>query len=84
MAWRRLDICRVRRFAWTLSPSSTLALATEAGVSDRLLRMIRDGERSATPAVVEAVAGAMERLGARHGDVARVLRQALSSEGVDE
>ena len=66
----------VRR-ALELFPDSTLALGREAGVSGRLLRMIRDGERSATPRVTEAVAEAMERLAGRHSEAARILRDAL-------
>ena len=48
---------------WWRSPSLR-ALATRAGVSEGLLRMIRDGERAATPAVVEALAEAFEALSA--------------------
>ncbi len=73
MATREDAICR----ALALFPGSILALAREAGVSGRLLRMIRDGERPATPAVTEAVASAIERLGARHEEATRILRAAL-------
>ena len=72
------------RRALELFPYSILALAREAGVSSRLLGMIRDGERSATVAVTEAVATAIERLGARHDEAARILRDALSSGGNDD
>jgi hypothetical protein len=65
------------RRALELLPGSILALSRESGVSARLLRMIRDGERSATPVVTEAVAAALERLGARHEHAARILRDAL-------
>ena len=65
--------------ALALFPDSILALAREAGISGRLLRMIRDGERPATPEVTEAVASAIERLGARHEEAARILRAALQS-----
>ena len=69
------------RRALELFPSSILALAREAGVSGRLLGMIRDGERSATVAVTEAVATAIEGLGARHAEAARILRDALENSG---
>ena len=72
------------RRAMELFPGSVLSLAREAGVSGRLLRMIRDGERSATTATTEVVAGALERLGARHEKAARILRDALrATEGDD-
>ena len=72
------------RRAMELFPGSVLLLAREAGVSGRLLRMIRDGERSATAATTEAVATALERLGARHEKAAHILRDALkATEGDD-
>jgi DNA-binding LacI/PurR family transcriptional regulator len=73
----------VRR-ALELAPISGLALAREAGVSARLLNMIRDGDRSATPRTTKAVLEAVERLGGRHEAAARVLRDALeATEGDD-
>ena len=72
------------RRALELFPYSILALAREAGVSGRLLGMIRDGERSATVAVTEAVATAIERLGARHDEASRILRDALESSGEND
>lgn len=71
--WRALEII----------PGSIRSLAHETGVSDVLLRMIRDGERSATLAVVENVAEALERFGARHDEAARILRDALRHDGSD-
>lgn len=70
----------VRR-ASELAPGSVRALADEAGVSEGLLRFIRDGQRSATPAVVEALAAALERLSERHADAARILRDSLREGG---
>ena len=67
------------RQALRLYPDSILSLAREAGVSARLLRMIRDGTRSATPATTAAVAEALERLGERHQKAAGVLREALKA-----
>ena len=61
------------RRALEMAPTSVLALANEAGVSARLLRMIRDGERSATPATTKAVLGALEPLAGQHVAAARVL-----------
>ena len=65
------------RRAMELFPGSVLALAREAGVSGRLLRMIRAGERSATTSTTRAVADALERLGDRHEKAACILRDAL-------
>lgn len=43
------------------TPASIRALAREAGVDDRLLRLIRDGERNLTPAVRDALVDALGR-----------------------
>lgn len=64
-------------------PGSIRTLAREAGVSDTLLRLIRDGKRTATQETVEALAGAMERLADRHAEAARILRDALRSGEAD-
>lgn len=69
----------VRR-ALELAPGSTRALAGKAGVSPRLLRLIRDGERTATPRVVAALAKACERMADESAAAARVLRESLSEE----
>ena len=69
----------VRR-AMRASPTSDRTLAHESGISPALLSMIRTGERSATPAVVTALADALDRLAGRHADAARILRHALASE----
>lgn len=61
-------------------PGSIRELAREAGVSDALLRHIRDGRRRATPAVVRAVAEALEHLAARHVEAASILRESLTKE----
>ena len=63
------------------APGSLLSIANEAGVSEKLLRLIRDGKRSATPAVTEAVAQALEDLGDRYSESASVLRRALQEGG---
>ena len=73
----------VRR-ALELAPASTLALARRAGVSSRLLRMIRDGERTATRATTEALLHALDEFTAEHADAARVLREALEAGGDDD
>lgn len=65
------------RRALELAPVSGLALAKEAGVSARLLRMIRDGERRATPTTTGALLSALERLSGQHEAAAVVLREAL-------
>jgi len=72
------------RQALDLAPISVLALATEAGVSARLLGMIQSGERSATVATTKAVADALERLSGRHEEAARVLRDALEATEADD
>jgi hypothetical protein len=69
----------VRR-ALELAPGSIRALAQEAGISPRLLRMIRDGERTATPRVVAALASACDRMADHSAAAARVLRESLSKE----
>ena len=68
------------RDALQVSPMSMRRLAQEAGVSDTLLRLIRDGHRTATEPVVEALADALERLSAQNGEAARVLRATLGQE----
>jgi len=44
-------------------PTSIRTLAEHAGVSDELLRLIRDGERRLTPRVARAVARALGEWG---------------------
>ena len=63
--------------ALRLSPHSVRTIADEAGVSEKLLRMIRDGERKATVPVVTALADAMERLAEEQAGAASMLSQAL-------
>lgn len=69
----------VRR-ALDLAPGSLRALAEEAGVSEALLRAVRDGQRRATQATVEALAGALERLAGRNAQAAATLRDTLTGE----
>ena len=69
------------RWALELAPGSLLSIADEAGYSEKLLRLIRAGKRSATPAVTRAVAEALERLSDRYSESARILRNALTEEG---
>ena len=66
--------------ALKLAHGSIRALAEEAGVSDALIRHVRDGRRRATPALVEALAEAFERLGDRHREAAELLRETLDDE----
>lgn len=49
------------RQALEATPTSIRALAREAGVSHRLLRLVRDGERRLTPETRDAVADALRR-----------------------
>ena len=67
----------VVREALRLSPHSIRAIAEEAGVSEKLLRMIRDGERTATVPVVTALAGAMERMTEQQAGAASMLKDTL-------
>ncbi len=69
----------VRR-ALRLAPGSLRAVAQKAGVSEGLLRHIRDGRRNATPAVVEALAEALEQLSGRYADAASALRDVLAEQ----
>ncbi len=73
----------VRR-ALELHPGSLRALAREAGLSHRLLVLIRGGERRATPATVEALAGALERMAGAQAEAARVLRDSLRAREEDQ
>ena len=77
MGKREVAVARALRVA----PGSLRAVADEAGVSESLLRAIRDGERSATPVTVEVVAAALERLAQRHADAARLLRRVQQERG---
>lgn len=58
------------------APCSVRALARAAGVPDSTLVRIVAGERAATPAVAVAVARALEKWGARCGQLANAIRQA--------
>lgn len=55
------DDAAVIRKVLELSPRSTRALAIEAGVDEKLLRMIRDEERALTPAVRDALRDVLRR-----------------------
>ena len=68
------------RKALELAPGSILALAQAAGLSDRLLRMIRDGERRATTGALTALVAALEQMAGRHAQAAEVLRDVLDKE----
>lgn len=57
------------------TPASIRALAREVGVDDRLLRLIRDGERRLTPDVRDALVEALSRWEAR----CRKAREALEA-----
>ncbi|HSW30285.1 MAG TPA: hypothetical protein VLH75_12445 [Longimicrobiales bacterium] len=70
------------RRALEVTPGSLRSVAMEARVSSRLLTMILAGQRTATPRVMAKVADALERLGTRHLEAARILRDALAHEEV--
>lgn len=74
------------RQALDMAPGSLRAIAQEAGVSEGMLRHIREGRRRATPTVMEAVAEALEQLAREHAAAAALLRDALTTtgEGIDE
>ena len=69
------------REALELAPSSLRTLSRGACFSEKLLRLIRDGQRSATPPVVEALAETLELLAEEHAQAAAVLRHALKQGG---
>ena len=58
-------------------PGSIRALARETGVSDGLLRAIRNGQRTATPRTLGLIADAMSDMAERLADAARILRDAI-------
>ena len=58
-------------------PGSIRALARESGVSEVLLRQIRDGERRATTRTLGFIAYAMEHMGMRQIEAARILKDAM-------
>lgn len=65
-------------------PGSLRALARKAGVSHSTLVRILNGERSATPEVVEALADALGRWAKRCSTAEGLLRTSLSQEEDDE
>lgn len=69
------DAVRQAMEAW---PGSIHGLARAAGVSEGLLRFIRDGERSATPATLKALAEALSHSADRQSEAARILRESLT------
>lgn len=54
-------------------PYGAAALARDAGVSDRLLRMVRDGDRRLTPEVRDALVEALVRRIVRLGEAVEAL-----------
>ena len=69
------------RKALDAAPGSLRSVARAAGLSHTLLRMIRDGERSATPAVAKAVAKALEQWEKNCGQAAARLRRVTKERG---
>lgn len=57
------------------NPASIRTLASEAGVSEKLLRLIRDGNRRLTPETRDALAGALRRWEARCREAAEQLER---------
>lgn len=64
-------------------PASTRALAEEAGVDEKLLRMIRDGERRLTPETRDALVGALRRWGGRLDEAGEALEAVDLEQGGD-
>lgn len=60
-------MCEARDVAEAVeaAPGSIRELAEKAGVSDALIRHVRDGRRRLTPATREALSGALRRWAAR-------------------
>lgn len=69
------------RKALELYPGSIRSLAAASGVSEALLRAIRDGERSATTRTVAFIAYAMEAMGKSELEAARILKDSLGKKG---
>ena len=65
------------RRALAMAPGSLRALADRAGLSEKLLRLIRDGERTATERTVTALAEALDEFADEHTQAATILRDAL-------
>lgn len=55
------------------APGSVRALAEEAGLSDTLLLLVRDGERRLTPRTRQALVSALRRWGERCHELADLL-----------
>lgn len=68
------------RAAIELNTGSMRALARNAGISIKLLVLIRDGERTATAATIEALAAAFEGMTEHTSEAARILRDTLAEE----
>jgi len=66
----------VLRLVFDAIPASTRALAREAGVSPKLLRMVRDGERRLTAATRDALVAALRRWEVRCGEALDALESA--------
>ncbi|MFH1763310.1 MAG: hypothetical protein ABIF09_03870 [Gemmatimonadota bacterium] len=58
-------------------PGSIRSLAAASGVSEALIRAIRDGERTATTRTLGKIADAMSEMAERQADAARILRDAI-------
>lgn len=60
-------MCEAREVAEAVeaAPGSIRQLAEEAGVSEALIRHVRDGRRRLTPATRDALSGALRRWAAR-------------------
>lgn len=64
-------------------PGSIRRLASVAGVSEGLLRAIRDGHRTATPRTVGKIADSLEAMAEAQADSARILRSSLQGQEVE-
>jgi len=69
------------RKALELYPGSIRSLAAASGVSEALIRGIRDGERNATTRTLGLIAYAMEVMGKNQLDGAGILRDAIKGKG---
>lgn len=66
-------------------PTSIRRLAEEAGVDEKLLRMIRDGDRRLTPSVRNTLLGALRRWEERVGGAIEALEAVIpQGEGGDD
>lgn len=79
-----MDVQAALRQALDANPASMRALAREAGVSPKLLRMLRDGDRRLTPDVRAKLVEALRTWETDCGDAADALKAADLQPGAED